>query len=135
MQENKKTKTIVEIIVGCLLLISGIVLIYSGASGLFGSDTSNKSLLIGETKTHTEYSSYIGYSFTIYGVAVNNTGKDLSYASIEYSVYDENGNNLGTAIANINNLGKGDKWPFEAVLLSYPKTKPVRYKLVDITYF
>lgn len=78
------------------------------------------------------YNEYLGYSATIKGVAVNTSGHDLSYASVEFSVYDASGNNLGTALANINNLGQGDSWRFEAALFDFPSTRPDSYKLVEI---
>lgn len=89
-------------------------------------------LSISDTQLTVSYNEYLGYSASITGVATNTSGRNLSYASIEFSVYDSNGNNLGTALANINNLGKGDTWRFEATLLDFPKTRPASYKLVEI---
>ena len=79
-----------------------------------------------------EYNEYLGYSATIKGVAKNNSKKNYSYASVEFSVYDSAGNNLGTALANINNLASGDSWSFEASLFSFPSTRPTSFKLVEI---
>ena len=42
--------------------------------------------------------------YTISGILKNNTDKTYSYAQICFNVYDKDGNQLGTAIANVNNL-------------------------------
>ena len=82
-----------------------------------------------------DYSEYLGYTVTIEGTAKNTSSRNYSYVQIEFVVYDVNGNNLGTALANINNLGSGDTWSFEAMLLSFPSTRPGSYKLVEITAY
>ena len=79
-----------------------------------------------------DYTEYLGYSCTIRGTAKNTSNHSYSYASVEFSVYDSAGNNLGTALANVNNLGAGDTWRFEAVLFEFPSSRPASYKLVDI---
>lgn len=94
---------------------------------------SKPKLTVSETHMSVTYSEYLGYSATITGVAKNTSGQNLSYASVEFSVYDANGNNLGSALANINNLGNGDSWRFEAMLMSFPSSRPTKYKLVEIT--
>ena len=97
--------------------------------------TTNSKLEISNVKMVYEYNQTLGYSVKITGTAKNATKKNYSYASVEYSVYDEDGANLGTALDNINNLAAGDTWKFEATLFSFPKTKPATYKLVEITAF
>ena len=96
---------------------------------------SREKLSISNTNMIVTYNEYLGYSATITGVAKNISGQDLSYASVEFSVYDVSGNNLGTALANINNLMKGDTWRFEATLLSFPSVRPSTYKLADLTAY
>ena len=53
------------------------------------------------------------------GFATHNTGtlvadRDYSYVQILIPCYDADGNKLGDAIANVNNLNKGESWKFEA---------------------
>lgn len=50
--------------------------------------------------------------FRVVGTLVAN--KDYSYIQIEIPCYDADGNNVGTAIANASNIGKGETWKFEA---------------------
>lgn len=94
--------------------------------------TSKPKLDITNVSLYVDYNEYLGYSAKITGVAKNTSKKNYSYASVEFSVYDSSGNNLGTALANINNLSSGDSWRFEANLFSFPNTRPTHYKLVDI---
>lgn len=56
-------------------------------------------------------------SFTTYfsGVVVNNKNRDLSYAQITFNLYDADGNLVGTALDNINNLKAGGSWKFKAM--------------------
>lgn len=126
---NTNKKAIIAIVIGIIvfsIIIAVIVVAVDGESGTV--DVSNTSL-------SADYTELLGYSASITGVAKNNTGRDLSYVQIEFSVYDSAGNNLGTAVANINNLGVGDTWRFDATLLSFPNTRPSSYKLADVTYF
>lgn len=53
---------------------------------------------------------------TITGTLVAN--KDYEYLEIEIPTYDNNGNKVGSAMANISGLEKGETWRFEAVDLS-----------------
>lgn len=58
--------------------------------------------------------------------------KDYSYVQITYGIYSDNGNKLGTAFANINNLNKGTTWQFEAIGASSVSGN-VKYKLESIS--
>lgn len=143
--KNKKVWTIVGIIAGVLLgimIISAILGTNSSRSGT-SNDSNDKiyndsnvgsyKLEVTQTTLHVEYSDFLGYTAKIRGTAKNISKRNYSYASVEFSVYDVDGNNLGTALANINNLGKEETWRFEAILLATPKSKPISFKLVDVT--
>ena len=121
------------ILIGIFVVIAIVVVIVL-AVALTEIDSKPK-LTISDTDMSVTYNEYLGYSATIKGVALNTSGHDLSYASVEFSVYDASGNNLGTALANINNLGEGDTWRFEAALFNFPSTRPSSYKLVEITAY
>ena len=124
---NKKSNKVI----GIICAIIGVVLIVSGLIGLIG-DTKQVQLDVSGATLSVEYNEYLGYSAKITGVVKNNTRKDYSYVQIEYVIYDENGNNLGTAMDNINNLAAGDTWSFEANLFSFSATRPVTFKYVQI---
>ena len=59
-----------------------------------------------------------GYALYIEGTVTNNSGRDLSYVQILIPTYDADGNKVGSAMDNINNLKDGETWKFKAVDLS-----------------
>ena len=71
--------------------------------------------------------------YTISGILKNNTDKTYSYAQICFNVYDKDGNQLGTAVANVNNLDGNGTWKFEAIPLTmdYDEIQSFKYIGVD----
>ena len=59
---------------------------------------------------------YDGY-FASYIQGTLVADKDYDYLQIEIPCYDSNGNNIGSALANVNNLKEGETWRFEAMIL------------------
>ena len=59
-----------------------------------------------------------GFALHIEGTVTNNSGRDLTYMQILIPTYDADGNKVGDAIANINNLKDGETWKFDAIDLS-----------------
>ena len=55
------------------------------------------------------------FSSNIVGVVKNNTDKDYSYLQITFTLYDIDGNVVGSAFANVNNIKAGGTWRFEAM--------------------
>lgn len=51
----------------------------------------------------------------ITGVIKNNSGRDCTYVQVTFNLYDTDGNQVGTALANINNLEKDGTWKFKAM--------------------
>lgn len=51
------------------------------------------------------------------GNIINTTGKKLSYVQVEVNLYDKNNVQVGSTLANINNLEPGVTWAFEAPVL------------------
>ncbi len=130
-EKKSNTKKIWIGVVGFAILLAIIIGIVVGLGGE-SSPTGKSKLDISNVSMSVEYNEYLGYSAVIKGTAKNTSGRNYSYASVEFSVYDASGNNLGTALANINNLGSGDTWRFEANLFSFPSSRPTTYKLVEI---
>ena len=71
----------------------------------------------------------------ISGKIKNGTNRDCSYVQVEFSLYDKDGNNLGTALTNMNNLAAGETWKFTAESFEWFDVKVTSYKLVDIAYW
>ena len=65
--------------------------------------------------TEKQYRDKYGYSYYIEGKCVNNGTKDYDYLQVEYICYDKEGNNLGSALDNTNNLLAGQSWKFKAM--------------------
>lgn len=63
------------------------------------------------------YKDKYNVSYYIEGTLTNNSDKDYSYVQIEFVCYDKNGNNLGTALDNTNNLLGKQNWKFKAMSL------------------
>lgn len=116
-------------IIGVIILIVIVIAIVAGLK----DEISSLKLDISNVTMSIDYNEYLGYSAVIIGTAKNVSKRDYKYASVEFSVYDASGINLGTALANINNLGSGDSWYFEAILLNFVSSRPTSYKLVEIT--
>lgn len=129
-EDKKKVNNKIMLTVSIVAII--IVAIVIVAVMVSRNSKPKENLNISNTHMQVTYNEYLGYSATITGIAKNTSGQNLSYASIEFSVYDASGINLGTALANINNLMEGDTWRFEATLLSFPSTSPSTYRLVNI---
>ena len=100
-----------------LLLCGGFFLTFACGS----SETSEKSSSDGSSSNKEKFSytvdkSYAGdygIGYYIEGVVTNKTDKEYSYVQIEFICYDKDGNNLGTAIDNTNNLLGKQTWKYK----------------------
>ncbi|WP_139298934.1 FxLYD domain-containing protein [Pseudobutyrivibrio sp. ACV-2] len=70
---------------------------------------------------------------SIKGSLKNTTGRDLTYAQITFALYDDDGAQIGTAVANINNLEKDGIWKYSATPMTMESWS--QYKLTDIDCF
>lgn len=86
------------------------------------SETNSLKLLNWETKAGE-------YSSSVVGKIKNEGTKAVSYAHITFIVYDAEGNQIGTALDNINNLEAGATWAFSAMVL---QDNAANVKLGDI---
>ena len=95
--------------------------------GSVGNAVEDSSVEVNGVKTETKVSKYkvtlesgaydsSGFAFYVSGTLTNNK-KDVDYIQILIPVYDKNGNKLGDAMANCNNLKKGETWRFKAMAL------------------
>ena len=138
-QNNSNKKKTINIVTCILLAVIGLVFTTFAIVNLINMSPSTKDKLE-ITNTELVVDSYVIDSTTYYNVYVQGTAKSISnknysYASVEFSVYDADNNNLGTALANINNLASGDTWQFNAMLINTATSAPTTYKLVKITVF
>lgn len=74
------------------------------------------------------------FAYKITGTLTNNTDKEKSYIQIEYVLYDADGNQVGTALANTNHLKAGGSWKFEA-LGTVPPDQVASWERSDVSGF
>lgn len=75
-----------------------------------------------------------GFACYLTGTLKNNSGKECSYIQISFNLYDEDGNQIGTALDNLNNLADGGTWKFKA--MGIDTTGDVAsWELADISAF
>jgi hypothetical protein len=68
----------------------------------------------------------------VVGTLMNNTKKQYSYVQVEFNLYDDSGAQVGSTLANVNNLEPGGTWAFEAGVLEGRATQA---KLKGVTNF
>ena len=68
----------------------------------------------------------------IKGVVKNNSSKQYGYVQIEINLYDKSDAQVGSTMANINNLEPGSTWKFEAIVMEDTATTA---KVKDVTGF
>ena len=61
------------------------------------------------------------FSSYVTGVLKNNTDKEKSYVQITIPAYDANGNKVGDALANVNDLKPNSTWKFKAIYIGSEK--------------
>ena len=103
-----------------LILTGGVFLIFACGSGTEVSEKSSSS----DGSSGSEKFSYKidkqhgdSYAYYIEGVLANNTSQEFSYVQIDFICYDKDGNNLGTALDNTNNLLGNQTWKFKAMFI------------------
>jgi len=113
-------------VLGGILIFIGIVIVLGGISSMDDSKNSNNANNNsgnGSTdekfdyEVTSQYADEYGVSYYIEGTVTNKKDKEYSYVQIEFICYDSDGNNLGTAIDNTNNLLGNQTWKFKAMFL------------------
>lgn len=75
------------------------------------------------------------FSTYVTGILKNNTDKEKSYVQITFPVNDKDGNKVGTALANVNNLGAGKTWKFKAVYFGSEKEVKIEIENPEVSGF
>ena len=73
-----------------------------------------------------------GYSIHITGKVKINSDRDLSFVQVRFSLYDEQGNMIGSALDNEFNVDANGVWSFDAIGIS--KTPVDSYKCSELEY-
>ncbi len=109
-----------------------VLLVLCATLAFTGCDFGNGKLSVSNENVSIDHNEYIGYTVTVTGTVENTTGKDLSYISVEYKIYDSSNAVIGTALANANNIGKGETWRFKAISLGTLDQLPSKVTLSEI---
>lgn len=110
-KKQGKSKLLIAIIV---VVVIAIIASVSGGNDSGNNDNKVEKFSYEVTK---QYADDYGISYYIEGSVKNNKDKDYSYVQIEFVCYDAEGNNLGTAIDNTNNLLGNQTWKYKASAL------------------
>ncbi len=81
-------------------------------------------------KTLKGVTNEIGTEIT--GVIINKRPSTLKYAQVQFTLLDKSGAQVGTALANINNLESGGRWKFKAI--SFERNFDT-YKIAELSGF
>lgn len=127
------TFILILVIIGTIVGTNGGNKTNNDSAKTTSSTTSTKQEKFTLQDGHTGTTDKYGMSYTIEGTIKNNTDKQYSYAQVTFNLYDSDGAQIGTALANINNLEANGIWKFKASG-SYGNGKTVaNYKLMEIT--
>lgn len=75
------------------------------------------------------------FSSYVTGVLKNNTDKEKSYVQVTIPAYDVNGNKVGEALANINDLKPNATWKFKAMYLGSEKNVTFKTEELKVSGF
>lgn len=118
-----------------LLTVVAIIFIFGFIASNYGGDIGKQIIDDDEKFTLTDdhgYSDEYGFSYYIEGTVKNNTSYSYSYVQVQFNVYDESGNLIGSCLDNINNLEENGTWKIKA--LCSGEAKDVKsYKLTGFT--
>lgn len=138
--KKKQNKIPVWVIIIIVVVIFAAI---GGSNGSSNNSSNNSNSSTSKKKTESKekfsiiegtekgYSDDYGFAYYIEGTIQNNTDKTYSYVQVSYNVYDSNNNNLGTCIANNNNLGGKETWKYKAICSGDAKSIAT-YKLNEI---
>ena len=103
-------------IVRVLFAVIGIIVIVVGCSKMFDDAAKEIEKEQKESFSHEVTKQYSDdFSYYVEGTVKNLKNRDFSYVQIEFVCYDKDGNNIGTALDNTNNLLANETWKFKAM--------------------
>lgn len=116
------------------LMAMSIIGCFGGSddNDLTTSTRNSKYEIVGEIDMNVEYESYLGYSVEIKGKLKNTSKREFSYVSVTFAIYDQEGNQIETALDNMNYLQAGSIWSFTATMIGWTDEEPKSCKLVEI---
>ena len=104
-----------------------------GFTGCFSDSNDKDYEFVEKVELYVDYESYLGYTANVKGKLKNTSGKEFLYISVTFAIYDKDGNQIETAIDNMNYLQSGSTWSFDAQMFTWTDVEPYSCKLVDVT--
>ena len=109
-------------LIGCLVIIVVLCVACSSSNSTNNVASSDQESSTEKSEAKYEFIEnpelvYENYTNKIVGIIKNNSGSDKGYIQISFTLYDADGNNVGSALANTNNLKADGTWKFEAIVL------------------
>lgn len=74
-------------------------------------------------------------TFYVEGIFTNNTERLYYDLTLNFVVYDLDGNILGNAYASLDRIDEKESWKFKASYYDIDATDAVSYKLIDVSYY
>ena len=74
-------------------------------------------------------------AFYVEGIFTNNTERLYYDLTLNFVIYDLDGNILGNAYASLDRIDKKESWKFKASYYDIDATDAVSYKLIDVSYY
>ena len=75
------------------------------------------------------------FSTYVTGVLKNNTSSNKSYIQVTVPVYDNSGNKVGEALANVNDIKPNSTWKFKAIYVGTEKDVVIKTEELKVTGF
>lgn len=119
---NIKVKSILVALFICITVTSGCDL----GNGKSRSDELAFTVIEFNWKTDEYGSRFIA------GTLINNTEKEYAYVEVEFNLYNDKGELVGSTFANMNNLMPKGTWNFQAVVI---EDEAIKAKLKGVTGF
>lgn len=123
MSEKKKRSKI------WLIVFVGVIVLF-WVIGNQDSPTSTSAKGLELVESSSERGEYGNLYIT--GTVKNNTNKTYSYAQVTFNLYDDSGAQVGSTMANTNNLEAGGIWKFKAVVI---EENVIKFKFTGIEAF
>lgn len=126
MSEEKQTN--VGGILSVLVFLGLVAWWYFGSFQQEAQPNQRVSTTFSDNGTHFKREDFGARS--VVGTVKNTGAKTYGYVQVSINLYDDSGKQVGSMLANVNNLEPGVSWDFEAVVLEDNATT---FKVMDVT--
>lgn len=135
MESNEEKKPIYKKL-WFWVIVAVIIVAMAGSQGENNTTQTGTNSTVETNQTQEKFTlvdsegNYDGFAYYVTGTIKNNKNKQYSYVQVTFNLYDADGAQIGTAMANINNLEANGTWKFKALGVT---EEVASYKLAEIT--